>query len=153
MILPDINLLLYAYDAASPFHTKAALWWQTVLSGTEPVGLAPVVVFGFVRIGTSSRVFRHPMTPEEASGHVRSWLAQPQAQIVAPGPSHVIDTLKLIEALGTAGNLVTDAQIAAIALEYDAVLHTADTDFLRFHGLRWVNPLTGVSSRTLRKGP
>jgi toxin-antitoxin system PIN domain toxin len=152
MILPDINLLLYAYDTASQFQPKAARWWQTVLSGTEPVGLAPVVVFGFVRIGTSSRVFRHPLTLEEASGHVRSWLAQPQVQTLAPGPNHVADTLKLLQALGTAGNMVTDAQIAAIALEYDSVLHTADTDFLRFPGLRWVNPLTGVGSRTLRKG-
>ncbi len=59
MIVPDINLLLYAYDSDSPFHSKAAAWWQRCLSGTESVGLAQVVIFGFVRIGTSGRVFRN----------------------------------------------------------------------------------------------
>jgi len=152
MILPDINLLLYAYDADSPFHTKAAAWWQGCLSGIEPVGLPPLVLFGFVRISTSARVYRNPMTPAEASGHVRSWLAQPAVRIVEPGPDHIGQVLKLLEALGTAGNLVTDAQIAALALEHGAVLHTADADFLRFPGLRWFNPITGAASRRLRKG-
>ena len=151
MIIPDINLLLYAYDAASPFHARAAAWWQACLAGTEPVGLAPVVVFGFVRIGTSARVFLHPMAPAEAAGHVHSWLAQPLVQLLDPGAQHVEQVLRLLSALGTAGNLVSDAQIAALALEHEAVLHTADTDFMRFQGLRWVNPLTGTGSATLRK--
>ncbi len=152
MIVPDINLLLYLYDSDSPFQTKAAAWWQRCLSGIEPVGLAPVVVFGFIRIGSSSRVFRNPLTPAEALGHVSSWLAQPVTQILAPGPDHIQQVLKLIETLGTAGNLVTDAQISALSMEYGAVLHTADTDFLRFPGLRWFNPITGTASRKLRKG-
>lgn len=152
MIIPDINLLLYAYDAGSPFHSKAAEWWQRCLSGTEPVGLPPVVLFGFVRVATSTRVYHEPMTPAEASGHVRSWLTQPPVRIVEPGPDHILQVLKLLEAVGTAGNLVTDAQIAALTLEHGAVLHTADTDFLRFPGLRWFNPITGIASRRLRKG-
>jgi hypothetical protein len=69
MIIPDINLLLYAYDSSSPFHAKAAAWWRACLSGTEAVGLAQVVVFGFVRVATNARVFEHPMTPAEAAGH------------------------------------------------------------------------------------
>jgi toxin-antitoxin system PIN domain toxin len=149
MILPDINLLLYAYDSDSPFHSKAAGWWQGCLSGTEPVGLAQVVVFGFVRIGTNGRVFRNPMTALEAAGHVRSWQAQPVVQILEPRADHLAQVLDLFETLGTAGNLVTDAQLAALALEHAAVLHTADPDFLRFRGLRWFNPITGVSSRNL----
>ena len=152
MIIPDINLLLYVYDSDSPFQTKAAAWWQRCLSGTETVGLPPVVVFGFVRIGTSARVFQNPMTIAEASEHVRSWLAQPVAQILESGPDHTGQVLKLLEALGTAGNLVTDAQIAALTSEYGAVLHTADADFLRFPGLRWFNPITGTASSRLRKG-
>jgi uncharacterized protein len=152
MIIPDINLLLYAYDAASPFHTKAAAWWQACLSGEEPVGLPQVVVFGFVRVGTNARVFQHPLTPTEAVGHVRNWQRQPVVKLLEASPEHVERVLKLVESLGAAGNLVTDAQIAAAAIEYDAVLHTADSDFVRFQNLRWLNPITGIGSRSLRRG-
>ena len=151
MIVPDINLLLYAYDAGSPFHSRAAAWWQTCLSGTEPVGLAQVVVFGFVRNGTNKRVFQNPLTPTEAAEHIRSWQAQPVVQILEPQADHVTQVLGLLETLGTAGNLVTDAQLAALAIEHGAVLHTADADFLRFRGLRWLNPITGVASRGLSR--
>lgn len=151
MIVPDINLLLYAYDSRSPFHRKAVAWWQRCLAGTEPVGLPQVVVFGFVRIGTHARVFENPMTPTEAAGHVRSWLAQPMARILEPGSDYTEQVLKLLETIGAAGNLVTDAQIAALAIELGAVLHTADSDFLRFSGLRWFNPITGAASGKLGK--
>lgn len=152
MIVPDINLLLYAYDADSPFHAKAAAWWQGCLSGTQPVGLLPVVVFGFVRIGTNVRAFQHPMTPSEVAEHVRAWLEQPPVEMLDPGPDQVERVLKLLEGLGTAGNLVTDAQIAAATLDHDAVLHTSDADFVRFGGLRWFNPITGMGSSTQRRG-
>ena len=151
MIVPDINLLLYAYDADSPSHAKAASWWRRCLSGTEPVGLARVVVFGFVRVGTSARVFRRPMTPAETAGHVRAWLAQPVAQVLESGPHHLEQVLELLERIGTAGNLVTDAQIAAIALEHNAVVHTSDTDFVRFPGVRWFNPISGIGSRSAER--
>lgn len=150
MIVPDVNLLLYAYDAASPAHAAAAAWWRTCLSGAEPVGLPSVVVFAFVRIGTSRRVFEHPMTPREAAGHVRAWLVQPIVQILEPPADHVERVLGLLESVGAAGNLVTDAQIAALVLESGAVLHTTDPDFLRFDGLRWLNPLTGTTGRKAR---
>lgn len=146
MIVPDINLLLYAYDARSPFHAKAAAWWRKCLSGNEAVGLPPVVAFGFARIGTHPRVFENPMTPAEAAGHIRSWLARPEVKLLEPRGDHVEQVLKLLEALGAAGNLVTDAQIAALAIEHGAVLHTADTDFFRFPGLRSLNPLSGARS-------
>ena len=151
MIIPDINLLLYAHDSSSPFHVKAAAWWQSCLSGTEPIGLLHVVTFGFVRMATSSRAFVNPMTAAEAAGHVRTWLEQPTVQVLDPGPDHVRHTLELLETLGTAANLVSDAQMAALALDDDAVLHTADTDFLRFAGLRWFNPITGTGSTNLRR--
>lgn len=147
MIVPDVNLLLYAHDAGSRFHAAAAAWWQGCLSGSEPVGLPPVVVVGFVRIGTSARVFEQPMTPGEAAGHVRAWLAQPVVQVLDPRADHIARVLSWLESLGTAGNLVTDAQIAALVLESNAVLHTTDTDFLRCTALRWLNPLTGITSR------
>ena len=151
MIIPDINVLLYACDSGSPFHARTAAWWQSCLSGTEPVGLLHVVVFGFVRIATNGRAFLHPMTPAEAAGHVRSWLEQPPVQLLDPGPDHLQHVLKLLEGLGTAGNLVSDAQMAALAMDHDAVLHTADTDFARFQGLRWFNPITTTGSAGLRR--
>ena len=150
MIVPDINLLLYAYDSSSPYHAKASAWWQDCLSGSETMGLPAVVVFGFLRLSTNPRVFNSPMTPAEASQHVRSWLAQSAVQMLQPGSEHIEQVLKSLEKLGTTGNLVTDAQIAALAGEYDAVLHTNDADFSRFSGLRWFNPLTGAASGKLR---
>jgi len=150
VIIPDINLLLYAYDAGSASHAVASAWWQECLSGEEPVGFAPAVLFGFLRIATNPRVFEHPMKVAEAAQHVRSWLAQPVAQILESRRDHVEQVLSLLEKLGTAGNLVTDAQIAALAIEHDAILHTADSDFLRFSGLGWSNPLTGARSGRLR---
>lgn len=151
MIIPDINLLLYAYDASSQAHAKAVEWWQSCLSGSEPVGLLHVVTFGFVRIATNPRAFENPMTASEAAGHVRLWLEQPPVQVIVPGPDHVRQTLELLEMLGTAANLVSDAQMAALAITHDAVLHTADTDFVRFPGVRWFNPITAVGSASVRR--
>ncbi len=151
MIIPDINLLLYAYDSSSVFHAKAAAWWAGCMRGTEPIGLPQVVLFGFLRVGTNARAFENPMTAAEAAGNIHAWLAQPAVELLEGGPQHVAQVLKLLAALGTAGNLVSDAQIAALALDHDAVLHTGDTDFMRFPGLRWFNPLTGMGSAGLRK--
>lgn len=143
MIVPDVNLLLYAYDQSSPDHAKAAAWWQACLSGTEPVGLPLVVAFGFLRLGNHPQVFSDPLTPAEAAQHIRSWLAQPVVQLLPHPDGHLDQVLTSLEQLGTAGNLVTDVQIAVLVLAHDAVLHTNDTDFQRFGGLRWFNPLTG----------
>jgi toxin-antitoxin system PIN domain toxin len=111
VIIPDVNLLLYAYDADSPFHARAAAWWRSCLSGSEPVGMPGVVAFGFVRVGTSARAFRSPMMVSEAAAHVRSWLQRPMVRILEPGPDHLGDVLRLLEALGAAGNLVTTARL------------------------------------------
>src|ERR1700690_4092097 len=111
MIVPDINLLLYAYDSDSPFHAKAAAWWQACLSGDDPVIMPEVVAFGFLRVSTNARAFRHPMTAEEAAAHVRSWLEQPVVRIPDSAPDLIERVLGLLASLGTAGNLVTDAQI------------------------------------------
>jgi uncharacterized protein len=148
MIVPDVNLLLYAYDSDSPFHAKASVWWQRSLSGSEPIGIPQPIIFAFLRLSTSGRIFQNPMSASEAAGHIRSWLKQPQVQVLEPGAKHIEQTLQLLEHIGTAGNLVTDAQIAALAIEYEAVLHTTDTDFMRFPNLRWRNPLTGGAGRS-----
>ena len=121
------------------------------MTGTEPVGLPPVVVFGFMRVGTNARAFTHPMTAAEAARHVRSWLDQPIVQLLDAAPGHVEQVLQLLEGVGAAGNLVTDAQIAALALDHGAVVHTSDADFVRFAGVRWFNPITGAGSRSVQR--
>ncbi len=143
MIIPDANLLLYAYDSDSPFHKASAKWWAGLLSGSEPVALCPVVVFSFLRLATHAKVFARPLTVGEATERLRSWMERPNVRTLYPGPKHLDAVCALLEAAGTAGNLVSDAQIAAFALEYGAEIHTADTDFARFKGLMWKNPLAG----------
>ena len=143
MILPDANLLLHAYDAGSPFHAKSASWWSKCLSGSEPVGFCPVVLFAFVRIGTSARAFAHPLTIREASAQVEEWLEQPVAQLLPIELHDIRQALALLVEAGTGGNLTTDAQIAAVALRLGAVVHTVDADFARFPQVRCFNPLTG----------
>lgn len=147
MILPDVNLLVYAYDQGSPFHPQAKAWCEGIMSGPAPVALLPAVLFGFVRITTHPRVFHHPMTVPEASRHVRSWLARRHVRVHEMLVDDVICALGLLEQTGTAGNLTTDAQIAAIALRLDAEVHTVDLDFGRFPNVRCVNPLAAAPSR------
>ena len=141
MILPDANLLLYAYDQSSPFHPKAAVWWENIMSRPIPVILLPAVVFAFVRISTHPRIFTDPLSVAEASEYVRSWLGRKQVRLHDMLPEDVEKALSLLESAGTAGNLTTDSQIAAVALRLDAEVHTADLDFGRFAGVRFSNPL------------
>jgi toxin-antitoxin system PIN domain toxin len=141
MIMPDANLLLYAYDQSSPFHPKAAAWCEHLMIHSSPVILLPAVVFGFVRISTHPRIFTNPLSVAEASTHVRSWLSRRQVRLHEMLADDVEAALALLESAGTAGNLTTDSQIAAVALRLDAEVHTADLDFGRFAGVRFRNPL------------
>lgn len=142
MIIPDINLLLYAHITSFPKHAAAKAWWEATMTGDQDVGLVPPVVFGFIRIGTNPRVFAPPMSVEVAVAHVESWLARPRVRLLAPGSRHLDVAFGLLRTLGAAASLTTDAQIAAFAVENQADLHSNDTDFARFPGLRWVNPLS-----------
>jgi toxin-antitoxin system PIN domain toxin len=143
VIVPDANLLLYAYDADSPHHAAASAWWATTLSGREVVGLTHPVLFAFVRIATSARVYESPIALAQAAEHVRSWLARKVTRVLQPGPRHAEQVLDLLAAADSSGgNLVTDAQIAALAREHRGVVHTADHDFRRFPELRCHFPLT-----------
>lgn len=146
MIVPDINLLVLAYNADAPAHATACRWWEDLLSGDEVVGLPWVVMCGFVRLMTHRSVLVHPMEPGRAIGHVRSWLATPNVEVLEPGPRHLELLEQALAQAGVAGNLVTDAHIAAIAREYQAEVHSNDVDFGRFSGLSWHNPLAGAGS-------
>lgn len=142
MIIPDANLLLYAYDQTSPFYDRARHWWEGCLSGSEPVGLTPPTLFAFMRIATNARVYTDPMSLDEVTEHVFSWLARRVSQVLQPPSDHIRDVISLLKSAGgVAGNLVTDAQIAAFAQAFRAVVHTADRDFLRFGGIRCHFPL------------
>ena len=145
MILPDINLLVYAYNEDAPFHSTAKAWWEGCLSDTKRVGLAWVVALGFVRSMSNRRVLARPMPATEAVGHCRSWMMEPNAQIVLPGPPH-LDILTDLVAGPIGPNLITDAHLAALAIEHQAELHSNDSDFARFPGLAWRNPLTPTST-------
>lgn len=141
MIVPDVNLILYAEIAAFPEHAETRRWWEGLLSGLDEVGLTPPVVFGFVRIATNPRIFDPPLAVDDALDRVTAWFEQPHARVLVPGPRHLEIAFRLLRNLGTAGNLTTDAQLAAFAIENNATLHSNDTDFARFPGLRWENPL------------
>jgi len=141
MILPDINLLAYAYNAQAQAHARARAWWEDCLSGSRPVGLAWAVMLGYLRIMTSRRVLVDPYDAGEALGHIRSWLERPPVQIIQPGPRHLDLLDNLVTEAGAAAGLTTDVHLAALAIEHQAELHSNDADFSRFSGLRWIDPL------------
>ena len=141
MIVPDLNLLVYAYDSASPMHKRARRWWIECLSGRRTVGIPWAVAFGFIRLWTNPRVFANPMNIDLATRHVESWFGRQMVKAINPGPRHLEIAVNLLRTEGKGGNLTTDAHLAALAIEAGATLHTADTDFLRFTGLKWINPL------------
>lgn len=141
MILSDVNLLLYAYDSTSAHHERAKAWLEERLSGVEAFGFAWATLLAFVRLASSARVFDSPLQVEESLDIVDAWLATPCATVLHPGPRHAVLLRQLLEPVGAAGNLTTDAHLVALALEHDAELCSADADFSRFPGLRWSNPL------------
>jgi toxin-antitoxin system PIN domain toxin len=141
MIVVDVNLLLYAVISGFPQHGRARAWWEEALNGGREVGLSSPAVFGFLRIATNPRVLTDPMPVATALGHVRRWLDQPNVRFLVPGSRHLELAFEMLAAAGTAGNLTTDVQLAALALEQDAELNSNDNDFGRFKALRWVNPL------------
>lgn len=143
MKVPDLNLLIYAVDRGSPAHAAAEQWWNGLLSGTETVALTWTVLLGFVRLMTNPRIMDSPLTGDGALDYVDRWLAHPLTTVIAPTPRHATVLRDLLRGTGTAGNLVGDAHLAALAVEHGAELCSADRDFGRFAGLRWSNPIPG----------
>lgn len=143
MILPDINLLLYAHIDVFQEHRRARQWWNAIMNAEVPVALAEAVLFGFVRVATNPRAFRLPLPVESAIACVEGWLNHPNTRLLVQTPESAAIALALLRNLGTAGNLTTDVQIAALAIHYQATVCSRDTDFGRFEGLRWHNPLAG----------
>jgi toxin-antitoxin system PIN domain toxin len=140
MKLVDANVLLYAVNEDSPHHREARLWLERVLSGTEAIGFAMIVVLAFLRLSTNPAASPRPLTIDQAVGAVAGWLRQPTATIPDPGDEHVALLHRLLEPLGGGGNLVNDAHLAALALEHGAEVVSYDADFARFAGVRWRSP-------------
>ncbi|MFN0170749.1 MAG: type II toxin-antitoxin system VapC family toxin [Bryobacteraceae bacterium] len=141
MIIPDVNILIHAYQSPAERHPDARAWWERTMTSPRPVGLAWVVLIGFIRITTHRGILRNPLPSAHAVQIVRGWLGSSSVQIVNPGVRHADILFRLIEEVGVAGNLTTDAHLAALAIEYQAEIASTDNDFARFQGLRWFNPV------------
>ena len=141
MNLVDANLLLYAVMSGYEQHPRARAWLEDQLNGPVRVGLPWVSLMAFLRIGTNHRVFARPMPPELAWGHVESWLALPAVWVPGPTDRHGQVLGAVIRQARPKAGLLTDAHLAAIAIEHGLTICSTDSDFARFDGLRWVNPL------------
>ncbi len=132
MIVVDLNLLLYGVNRDSPRHRAAKTWLEDVLSGDEAVGVAWVVLLGFIRLTTNRQIFPNPLSVEDAVAVVDSWLDRPCVVLVTAGDQHWVILRELLAAAGAAVNLTTDAHLAALAIEHGASLCSTDGDFARF---------------------
>lgn len=141
MQLLDLNLLLYAINSDAPHHRPAKRWIENAIGGAETIAIPWAVILGFLRLSTSRHVFARPLSPEQAVEVVDDWLARPNVIALGAGRDHWRVFKSLIAGVGTAGNLTTDAHLAALAIEHGCRLCSTDADFGRFPQLDWVNPL------------
>ncbi len=140
MILVDANILLYAYNADAPEHAASAAWLERTLAEGETLGLAWPVIWAFLRISTNARLWPHPLPAAEACAIVKELVAQPGVLLLQPGARHLEILQELITRYKAMGPLVSDAALAAVALENGAALASTDRDFSRFDRLRWTHP-------------
>lgn len=140
MKLVDANVLLYSVAEDSPHHAHAKGWLDAALAHTETVGFSWGVVLAFLRVSTRAAAFAEPFSVAEAVARIDAWLSQPPSVIVEPTRRHLGLVAGLLESVGTAGNLVNDAHLAALALEHGASVASFDSDFGRFQGVRWMPP-------------
>ncbi len=141
MIAVDLNLLLYAHNRSAPQHGRAQAWWRDLMNADGPVALPEPVVYGFLRITTQRGILAEPLPTERAIAIVRGWLDWPRVRVLHGTAGSLARALAIAGSLGVAGRLTTDIQIAALAIEYRATLASADADFGRMPGLKWINPL------------
>lgn len=142
MLLPDVNVLVYAHvEDSTPDHAEYAEWLTRLATGPEPFALSLLVLAGFVRVTTNQRIFDPPSTLDQSFAFVASLMARPTARVVGPGPDHLAIFERLCREAGATGKLVADAQHAAVAIEHGCTFVSADSDFSRFPSLRWQHPL------------
>ena len=143
-MIVDANLLLYARNGSDPRNTAAAAFLEEVLNGPRRVGLPWQSLTAFLRIATHPRVFPSPLAADEAAEQVAEWLSAPAAWVPVPTDGHAAVLLDLLRELRLTGALVSDAHLAALALEHGTGIWSTDSDFARFPGLRWQDPLAGT---------
>ena len=141
MILVDANILLYAEDSLHPRHQETRIWWDNQLSGTGVVCLCWTVISAFIRIGTNPRVFEYPLSLEQSLARVQSWLVQPCMRIIRPTEQHWTVFKQVLTDGQATAILVSDAHLAALAIEHGCELVSTDSDFARFPKLKWKNSL------------
>jgi toxin-antitoxin system PIN domain toxin len=141
MTIIDANLFLYAYNADAPQQPAAAKWLSDLLASGETIGLPWVTIWAFLRLATNARIWSNPLPAEKVFGIVNDWLVLPGVIAVQPGPRHAEHLRRLVIEHNATGPLMTDAVLAALAMENGARLASTDQDFSRFKGLAWVNPL------------
>ncbi len=147
MILVDANLLIYSSNSAAPQHQQALQWLEQQLSDAPRIGIPWASLLAFVRIITNPRIIRQPLSIELAWKQVEGWLGVESVWIPLPTDRHQAVLGRLLLASGASGNLVSDAHIAALAIEHGLTLYSFDGDFAAFPGLRWVNPLAPRPTR------
>lgn len=142
MLLPDVNVLIYAHiEESTPDHAEYARWLTRLATGPEPFALSVLVLASFIRIVTNPRIFEPQSTLEQSFAFVSSLAERPTARIVGPGPDHLDVFERLCRQSRATGKLVADAQHAAVAIEHGCTLVSTDSDFSRFPDLRWQHPL------------
>jgi hypothetical protein len=137
----DANILLYAYDANAQQHNRADKWLNALLASDEQIGLPWITLWAFIRLSTNTRILTQPLDIGEVFSIVREWISQPAVVVPQPGPRHAAILERLVVGTGARAGMVTDAALAALAIENGATLASADYDFRRFPELKWVNPL------------
>lgn len=135
MKLPDVNVLVHAGNPQAAQHRRARAWLVEAGNGREALALPWIVLLGFIRLSTRAGIYARPLPVAQAMSSVRHWLAAPAAMVVQPGPQHLDILTALLTRIGTAGNLTTDAHIAAVAVEHGATVVSFDRDFARFDGV------------------
>lgn len=141
MTVADVNILLYASDQDASEHGRVARWLQDVFQSEEPIGIAWTVIWAFIRISTDRRLRTAPRPVATALRQADLLLKQPGVRIIEPGLRHFAILEDLIINCQASGPLVSDAVLAALAIEHGATLASTDRDFSRFPALKWVNPL------------
>ena len=141
MILIDTNVWLYACLSDMPQHPPCRAWLEAVFNGEERIALPWQVAVSVLRISTQPKLLARPLSLEQALQLVQSWIEHPLVEVLTPGERHWSILQQLLLQVGSAGNLSNDAHLAALALEHNCSLCSADADFRRFPGLRLINPL------------
>ena len=142
MILVDLTLVMAAVNSRAPMHKAARDWWEDQLNGSEEIGIAWLVILGFIRLATNPRIMPEPLLLADAVAMVDSWLARPNVRVVQVTPQHWNILQNMLHAVGHGSALTMDAHLACLGIEHDAEIATADEDFSHFPGLKWRNPLT-----------